>query len=244
MQGRNNAGFWLACQLRDAGVDEREARLIIEEFTRRVPQTNTKGQKEIYSEWEAFASLKAPTGVLHPEMHIHLLIPPSTQAVHIPEADLDSFWIAIEKMNGEMLCYSHTCLSISASMTTWRKHGISGMDIPGNAMRSDGYANWFQPAGKCLFKGAADMNARLSEPNSEDSLYLDDEAEQEQDEKRVLKKLTKGVTGRAFALRGLSRNTHVLAFASTDERLALTSDRWDTDPWLLGTSEGVLDLRT
>ena len=88
------------------------------------------------------------------------------------------------------------------------------------------------------------MNARLSEPNSEDSLYLDDEAEQEQDEKRMLKKLIKGVTGRAFALRGLSRNTHVLAFACTDERLSLTSDRWDTDPWLLGTSEGVLDLRT
>ena len=36
----------------------------------------------------------------------------------------------------------------------------------------------------------------------------------------------------------------MLAFACTDQRLALTSDRWDTNPWLLGTPEGVLDLRT
>ena len=55
--------------------------------------------------------------------------------------------------------------------------------------------------------------------------------------------LIKGLTGRAFALRALKRNGHVLAFAGADPRLAITAERWDTDPWLLGTPDGVLDLR-
>ena len=246
MQGRNNAGFWLACQLRDASVDERGARLVMQEFTQRVPQTNSKGQKETYSEWEAFASLKSAYRRSAPR-NAHTSPHPThpTQAVHIPEADLALVLDCYRKDEwGDALLFAHLfeyqCVydHMEKAWYLWHGHSWKRDEVGRIRQLVSG------PLASVYLKAAADMNARLSEPNSEDSLYLNDEAEQEQDEKRMLKKLIKGVTGRAFALRGLSRNTHVLAFACTDERLSLTSDRWDTDPWLLGTSEGVLDLRT
>lgn len=55
--------------------------------------------------------------------------------------------------------------------------------------------------------------------------------------------LIKGLAGRAFALRALKRNSHILAFASGDARLAITAEQWDTYHWLLATPDGVLDLR-
>src|SRR5262245_37985025 len=36
----------------------------------------------------------------------------------------------------------------------------------------------------------------------------------------------------------------VVALAGEDSRLVATVDQWDTDPWLLNTPGGVLDLRT
>ena len=241
--GRNNAGFWLACQLRDADVVEREARLIMEEYTRRVPRTNTKGQREMYTVQEAFASLKSayrrsPTRDAQTSPH-------ATQALHIPEADLDIVLDCYRKDEwGDALLFAHLfehqCVydHMEKAWYLWQGHSWKRDEVGRIRQLVSG------PLASVYLKAAADMNARLGEQNIEENLYLEDEAEQEQDQKRLLQKLIKGFMGRAFALRGLSRNTHVLAFACTDERLALTSDRWDTDPWLLGTSEGVLDLRT
>jgi len=73
---------------------------------------------------------------------------------------------------------------------------------------------------------------------------MEDEQESDLGEKGSLKKLVKGLAGRAFALRSLSRTKNVLAFASTDDRIAVTSEQWDTNPWILGTRDGVLDLLT
>jgi putative DNA primase/helicase len=36
----------------------------------------------------------------------------------------------------------------------------------------------------------------------------------------------------------------VVSLAGEDLRLAASIDQWDTDPWLLNTPEGVVDLRT
>jgi hypothetical protein len=56
--GRNNAGFWLACQLRDNGWSEAEGLAAIQHFASRVPATNSKGQIEPYTIAEATASLR------------------------------------------------------------------------------------------------------------------------------------------------------------------------------------------
>ncbi|MFN8007532.1 MAG: bifunctional DNA primase/polymerase [Terriglobia bacterium] len=56
--GRNNAGFWLACQLRDSGLAVVEAKLAMREYADRVQRTNTKGRVEPYPFREALASLR------------------------------------------------------------------------------------------------------------------------------------------------------------------------------------------
>jgi AAA domain/Bifunctional DNA primase/polymerase, N-terminal len=57
-QGRNNMGFWLAGQLRDAGYSIGDAASSMQNYRSRCPSTNTKGAMERYSEHEIRASLK------------------------------------------------------------------------------------------------------------------------------------------------------------------------------------------
>jgi predicted P-loop ATPase len=61
-EGRNNAGFWLACQLRDNGYDKGPAELQMRNYVSRCPSVNTKGQTEAYTDAEARASLRAAYG--------------------------------------------------------------------------------------------------------------------------------------------------------------------------------------
>jgi putative DNA primase/helicase len=57
-EGRNNAGFGLALQLRDNGYFQPEAMSIMATYVGRVGSTNTKGQKEAYTMAEAGASVR------------------------------------------------------------------------------------------------------------------------------------------------------------------------------------------
>lgn len=56
--GRNNSGFWLACQLRDNGYSEGEAQTVLQDFARSVPDTNTRGHREAYTVDDARKSLR------------------------------------------------------------------------------------------------------------------------------------------------------------------------------------------
>jgi putative DNA primase/helicase len=55
---RNNAGFWLAGQLRDNGYGLMEAETTLRNYRSRCPATNTKGERESYSNHEIQASLR------------------------------------------------------------------------------------------------------------------------------------------------------------------------------------------
>lgn len=57
-EGRNNAGFWLACQMRDREASESEAEQAARWYASSVAQTNTKGQHEPYTANEALASVR------------------------------------------------------------------------------------------------------------------------------------------------------------------------------------------
>lgn len=59
---RNDAGFWLACQLRDHGLSFDDAWTTMYLFARSVPVTNGHGAAEPYTEAEAFASLRSAYG--------------------------------------------------------------------------------------------------------------------------------------------------------------------------------------
>ncbi|GHO91523.1 hypothetical protein KSF_015710 [Reticulibacter mediterranei] len=58
-EGRNNAGFWLACQLRDNHVSRADAEKVMRAYAGRVPSTNSKGLEELYQVEEALASLES-----------------------------------------------------------------------------------------------------------------------------------------------------------------------------------------
>lgn len=56
--GRNNAGFWLACQLRDNGYSETEAGQVLETFRAGCPAVSIKGDADAYTSEEAQHSLQ------------------------------------------------------------------------------------------------------------------------------------------------------------------------------------------
>jgi hypothetical protein len=58
MEGRNNAGFLLACELRDAGFGETDAASVMRIYLARVPPTDQHGRAEPYTEREALESLR------------------------------------------------------------------------------------------------------------------------------------------------------------------------------------------
>jgi putative DNA primase/helicase len=242
MEGRNNAGFWLACQLRDLGLVEAEASLTMAEYTRRVPPNNSKGQREAYTEQEALASLKSAYRHGSPrltELPLH-----TTPSVQDPEADLEIVLDDYRKDEwGDALLFAHLfegyCVfdHLEKAWYLWQGHYWKRDEIGRVRQLVAG------PLASVYLQAAADLTTRLGESDDADA-HLQQEQEMGQHNKDQLQKLIKGLTGRAFALRALTRNSHVLAFACTDQRLALTSDRWDTNPWLLGTPEGVLDLHT
>src|SRR5712692_2522339 len=100
------------------------------------------------------------------------------------------------------------------------------------------------PLASAYLTAAAELTVCLGKQAGENSQGDEGDEEREEGERRSLKQLIKGMVGRAFALRSLSRNKHVLEFAMTDHRLTLATEQWDSDPWLLGARDGVLDLRT
>lgn len=59
VNGRNDAGFNLACQLRDNNYGEAAAERVLVDYAHRVSQTNTKGQHEPYGPAEARVTVKS-----------------------------------------------------------------------------------------------------------------------------------------------------------------------------------------
>lgn len=57
-QGRNNCGLWLATQLRDNGYSQTEAESAMRDYRGRVSDTNTKGEREPYTQTEMRATLR------------------------------------------------------------------------------------------------------------------------------------------------------------------------------------------
>lgn len=91
------------------------------------------------------------------------------------------------------------------------------------------------------------VSAALSEARAEiepqlmDLLKVDEETNRARERYKWLKGTTGKLIERAQHLRTLSRATNVLIYAQA--LLPITANAWDTDPWLLGTADGVIDLR-
>jgi putative DNA primase/helicase len=58
-EGRNNAGFWLSCQLRDHDYSEFEAHGIMRTFAGHCPSTDTKGHEDPYTQAEIKKTIRS-----------------------------------------------------------------------------------------------------------------------------------------------------------------------------------------
>jgi uncharacterized protein (DUF927 family) len=81
--GRNNMGFWLACQLRDREATEAEAIQALRTYAASVAPTNTKGQHEPYTEADAIKSLRKAFDAPRRE-------PPRAPRAHQPKLGMSS----------------------------------------------------------------------------------------------------------------------------------------------------------
>ena len=107
--GRNDAGFWLAVQLRDNGYSRLEAEAGLSEFVSRVPPSNSKGHDEPYTRAEAEASVeqayqhspRAPWAKPHPSVAIKSPIE-TVPSRHPQVAHLDGFHCS-DLANAELL---------------------------------------------------------------------------------------------------------------------------------------------
>jgi putative DNA primase/helicase len=92
-----------------------------------------------------------------------------------------------------------------------------------------------------------EASATLSEQAAQEARRIDpqlhdEETDQLRERYTRLKAQTAALIERARALRRLHRAQAVLTYAQA--LLTITADQWDTNPWLLGTRQGTLDLRT
>ncbi len=92
-----------------------------------------------------------------------------------------------------------------------------------------------------------DTSAHLAEEAAQAEKRLDPDLLKRSDDPNVqhyehLKAMTGALIGRAKALKKLKRAQAVLTYAQA--YLRITSREWDTHPWLLACSNGVLDLQT
>jgi putative DNA primase/helicase len=70
----------------------------------------------------------------------------------------------------------------------------------------------------------------------------DSETKKLAEEAEKLEGLMEALRNRAKSLRTAKRNKNVQMFIQS--MMAVTSNMWDTDPWLLGTVDGVIELKT
>ena len=92
-----------------------------------------------------------------------------------------------------------------------------------------------------------EASAALSEHAAQEARKIDptlhdEDTDQLRERYSKLKAQTVALIDRARALRRLYRAQAVLTYAQA--LLTITASEWDTNPWLLGTKEGVLDLRS
>lgn len=253
---RNETGFWLACQLRDAGLSENAANDVMMEYATTI--NREQGGEDGYYLSEAVASCRsaysqprrgeavsqrpAPAmpknGNGNGNGHKPEAAAPAPAAKPVqqqpqePEVD-PNLWpvnylptqtvleCCKQQEAGDadllaLLCQGRICYDHSEhAWYTWHGHH----------WQEDKTGTVYQLIARRLapqyLHAAADLLANQGDREDCDNLLK-----------------------RASALRNRKRMDNVLFLAARHERLAIIGDNWDTNPWLLGLSNGVIDLKS
>jgi putative DNA primase/helicase len=221
-EGRNNAGFWLAAQLRDNGYSQFEADSIIMRYVGLVPATNLKGQHEPYTAAEARASLREaysqPARDAWPRRQHDgrdRVQAERTEraAQHSAGTDLWSFPLT-DLGNAERMVLLH------------------GRDI----RFCHQWAKWLVWNGRrWVFDASAEVMRRAQATVRK----MFEKAGRIEDSK-----LREDAWKHARQSEKHSRLIAMVALAATLEGIAIVPETTDADPWLLNVENGTIDLRT
>lgn len=228
--GRNAAGFDLACQLRDDELTTAEAERVMLAYQQAVRDT---GDHE-YTQAEALASLKSAYSRPARDRAQAQGVKPSTQSTNgsapagDPVADVSLIWECYERdedgdadllahLYGEGLTYDH----IEGAWYIFNGHTWAR-------------DNYDDVTGFITGKVASQYLALAAK-------YTDESATLDGDLKKQKLGHADALARRAKQLRNITRVKHILELAR--RQLAFRGE-WDGDPDLLGVANGVVDLRT
>lgn len=144
-----------------------------------------------------------------------------------------------EAFNG-LVCYDHS----EKSWYVWKEHHWR-KDTTGKIKQLvSGYL------GSIYLKARGDIHKQMVDIQLEIERL---QKENGKDDSKVVKLKTElarlnifmeDLERRAKALRAAKRMNNVLTFAMSEHNIGITGEIWDSDPWLLGVKNGVVDLRT
>jgi putative DNA primase/helicase len=244
--GRDNACFWLACQMRDNDISRSQAESQVCEFARRCPSTNTKGQPEPFTERDALVKLNS--AYTRPareawksndtqEFPVSRHIASNGNGNHssnghtdLAEGDTDFILDCLNQNEwGDALLFAHLyCGKVIYDHTeekwyhfhnhTWHKDLIGKVKHYVSGKLASAY-----------IRTAAVLVERARESNEKEKIDRAD-------------KHAKALLDRALKLRSVARCRNVLIFASSQEGMGITAEQWDTNKWLLAVPNGVIDL--
>jgi putative DNA primase/helicase len=214
--GRNNAGFWLATQLRDNKYFEAEAEAVMRQYAARVPSTNTKGRPESYSENEALASVRQAYNWPPREPWTR----PATERTSTTP-DTGGGKAASNEAEPDLLEYQHNDHGNAERLLALHGLGLRHYYAINRWLVWDGRRWQIDNTGRA-YKLA--KNAML----------------------RFLTQAVKASDKNAesFARRSLDHKRIEALMASAECELPITAQELDRDPFLLNCQNGTLDLQT
>jgi putative DNA primase/helicase len=258
--GRDNACFRLAKQLQDNNYSQMEAESVCLDFVRRVSSTNTKGQHEPFTDEEARAKVAsaysyakrepwASTTPYRPasdhssttngNRHMSSAQPELMTIVErLTENEYGDGLLFAQVFDGQV-CYDHS----EKAWYLWNKHHWK-KDTTGKIKQlvSGHLGSIYLKARGDVHKQIVDTQAEVERLQKEDknNEYLS----KLNDQLKYLAVLMDELEKRARALRSATRMKNVLMFGMSEHNIGITSGMWDTDPWLLGVANGVVNLKT
>ena len=228
---RDNTGFWLASQLRDAGLTIDQA--MSSDYPDKVPQSKDKYTRKDYER-----TVKSAYSNKRREPARSTSSRQNNNNEVVPGMKIKQ---AIEKPKPEAPAPDFT-LKIAKDAQARNERGdaeIFEMLFEDRAIFDHALNGWFLWTGHYWEPDKTKLTQDWV--MNEVSRFYFNAAEvglENQDKEAV--KLFK----RAFDLRSKKRSENALAVASILSNMKLTGSEWDAEKWILGTENGVIDLRT
>jgi putative DNA primase/helicase len=134
------------------------------------------------------------------------------------------------------ICYDHS----QRQWYRWNKHYWITDDTGIVKQLVSGYL------GSVYLKAAAEVNIEWAKIESQITKLGDDTSKVEtlRAEQKKFNEQMESLRKRAYNLRSSKRCKNVLDFAMSEAGIGVTGGIWDNDPFLLGVTNGVVDLRT